>query len=136
MKITSNLFPKLYLVSIILLIVSGICYANDNDGKDKKNKKTASEQVNNTQINNSTKEDIGQQVQMKYTGTVTPGYEESEEDMANWYISQSLPKPEKVSKKEESELDKINRKIIKKERKECKKLQKSIKKGEIQTRLQ
>ena len=87
------------------------------------------------QVNKNTKEDIGQQVQMKYTENVSPDYEESVEDRANWYISQGLPKPEKVSKKEELEQEKIDRKIIKKERKECKKLQKSIKKGDPQTRL-
>jgi hypothetical protein len=58
---------------------------------------------------------------------------ETEEDRANWYISQNLPKPEKVCKKEQSELEKINRKIIKKESKECRKLQRSIKRGEFQT---
>lgn len=131
MKIASSLLPKFSSVVIILLIINGNAIANDNGGKNKKTEKSAKEQVNK-----NTNEDIGQQVQMKYTGTVSPAYEESEEDMANWYISQSLPKPEKVSKKEESELEKINRKIIKKERKECKKLQKAIKKGEIQTRIE
>jgi hypothetical protein len=130
MKIASSPLLKSTLAIAILLIISSIVFANDNGGKDKK-----SEKKNKEQVNKNTKEDIGQQVQMKYSGPVTPAYEESEEDMANWYISQSLPKPEKVSKKEENELEKINRKIIKKERKESKKLQKSIKKGEVQTKL-
>ena len=130
MKIESNLFPKLLSITTILLIISTIVFANNDGGKNKKSDKTPKEQVNK-----NTKEDIGQQVQMKYSETASPGYEESEEDRANWYISQSLPKPEKVSKKEEIEQQKINRKIIKKERKECKKLQKSIKKGDVQTKL-
>jgi hypothetical protein len=130
MKIESNLFPKLLSITTILLIISTIVFANNDGGKNKKSDKTPKEQVNK-----NTKEDIGQQVQMKYSETASPGYEESEEDRANWYISQSLPKPEKVSKKEETEQEKINRKIIKKERKECKKLQKSIKKGDVQTKL-
>jgi hypothetical protein len=130
MKIESNLFPKLLSITTILLIISTIVFANNDGGKNKKSDKTPKEQVNK-----NTKEDIGQQVQMKYSETASPGYEESEEDRANWYISQSLPKPEKVSKKEETEQEKINRKIIKKERKECKKLQKSIKKGNVQTKL-
>ena len=130
MKIESNLFPKLLSVTAILLIISSIVFANSDGDKDKKSDKTTKEQVNK-----NTKEDIGQQVQMKYTENVSPYYEESVEDRANWYISQSLPKPEKVSKKEKMEQEKINRKIIKKERKECKKLQKSIKKGDPQTRL-
>ena len=130
MKIASSPLLKSTLAIAILLIISSIVFANDNGGKDKK-----SEKKNKEQVNKNTKEDIGQQVQMKYTGTVSPAYEESEEDRANWYISQSLPKSEKVSKKEEIELEKINRKILKKERKACKKLQKSIKKGETQTKL-
>ena len=130
MKIESNLFPKLLLVTTILFVISSIVFANGDGDKDKKSDKTPKEQVNK-----NTKEDIGQQVQMKYTENVSPYYEESVEDRANWYISQSLPKPEKVSKKEKIEQEKIDRKIIKKERKECKKLQKSIKKGDPQTRL-
>jgi hypothetical protein len=130
MKIESNLFPKLLSITTILLIISTIVFANNDGGKNKKSDKTPKEQVNK-----NTKEDIGQQVQMKYSETASPGYEKSEEDRANWYISQSLPKPEKVSKKEETEQEKINRQIIKKERKECKKLQKSIKKGNVQTKL-
>jgi len=130
MKIKSNKFSKLLSVTTVLLIISSIVFANNDGGKDKKSDKTPKEQVNR-----NAKEDIGQQVQMKYTETASPDYEESEEDRANWYISQSLPKPEKVSKKEELEQEKINWKIIKKERKECKKLQKSLKKGDAQTRL-
>ena len=129
MKNASSLLSTFTSIVIILLI-SSFVYANDNGGKNKKSEKSTKEQVSK-----NTMEDIGLQVQLKYSVNVTPGYEESEEDMANWYITQSLPKPEKVSKKQESELEKINRKIIKKERKECKKLQKSIKKGEIQTQL-
>ena len=116
-------------VATILLITSSIVFANNDGDKGKKSDKTPKEQVNR-----NTKEDIGQQVQMKYSETASPDYEESEEDRANWYISQSLPKSEKVSKKEEIEQAKIDRKIIKKERKESKKLQKSIKKGDVQTR--
>ncbi len=128
MKISINPLQKSTYIFVILLIFSSSVIAKDNDGKEKKTENTAEEQVTK-----NTKEDIGQQVQMKYTGTITSYSLESEEDRANWYISQSLPKPEKVCKKEEIELAKINRKIIKKERKECKKLQKSIKKGEFQT---
>ncbi len=130
MKITLSLLQKSTSLIAILLIISSIVFANDNGGKDKKNEKAHKEKVHK-----NTEEDIGQQVQMKYAGTITPNSLESEEERANWYISQSLPKPEKVSKKEESEMKKINRKIIKKKRKECNKLQKSIKKGEIQTNL-
>jgi len=129
MKVESKPFRELLSIAVLLLI-SSLVFANDNDGKNKKSDKTPEEQVNK-----NTNEDIGQQVQMKYTETVSPGYEESEEEMANWYISQSLPKPEKVSKKEEIEQEKINRKIIKKEKKESKKLQKSLKKSDPQTRL-
>lgn len=131
MKFALSPLPKLISATIILLIISSFVIAKDDGNKAKKRDKTPKEDVNK-----STKEDIGQQVQLKYTIAVTPAYEETEEDMANWYISQSIPKPEKVSKKEESELEKINRKIIKKERKECKKLQKSIKRGEIQTKVE
>ena len=131
MKIESIPFQKSISVIIIILFTCSIVFANDNGGKDKKTEKTAKEQVNK-----NTKEDIGQQVQMKYTGTATPYDDESVEERANWYISQNLPKPEKVWKKEQIEQEKINKKIIKKERKECKKLQKSIKKGEIQTNLE
>jgi len=127
MKAALNLFPKLFTITTILLIISSVVLANDNGGKNKK-----SDKIPNEQVNKNTKEDIGQQVQMKYTESSSTDYIESEEDRANWYISQSLPKPEKVSKKEELEQEKINRKIIKKERKECKKLQKSLKKGDIQ----
>jgi len=130
MKAALNLFPKLFTITTILLIISSVVLAHDNGGKDKKSDKTPNEQVNK-----NTKEDIGQQVQMKYTESSSTDYIESEEDRANWYISQSLPKPEKVCKKEELEQEKINRKIIKKERKECKKLQKSLKKGDIQINL-
>ena len=130
MNIVLRPIQKSTSVIVILLIISSIVFANDNGGKDKKKEKTPKEQANK-----NTKEDIGQQVQMKYGGTITPNSLESEEDRANWYITQSLPKPEKVSKKEQSELEKINRKIIKKERKESKKLQRSIKKGDIQTNL-
>lgn len=129
MKVESKPFRRLLSIAVLLLI-SSIVFAKDNGGKNKKSDKTPEEQVNK-----NTKEDIGQQVQMKYTETISPDYEESEEEMANWYISQSLPKPEKVSKKEETEQEKINRKIIKKEKKECKKLQKSLKKSDPQTRL-
>jgi hypothetical protein len=130
MNIVLRPIQKSTSVIVILLFISSIAFANDNGGKDKKKEKTPKEQAKK-----NTEEDIGQQVQMKYAGTISPNSLESEEDRANWYITQSLPKPEKVSKKEQSELEKINRKIIKKERKECKKLQKSIKKGEIQTNL-
>ncbi len=130
MKPALNLFPKLFTITTILLIISSVVLAHDNGRKDKKSDKTPNEQVNK-----NTKEDIGQQVQMKYTESSSTDYIESEEDRANWYISQSLPKPEKVSKKEELEQEKINRKIIKKERKECKKLQKSLKKGDIQIKF-
>lgn len=126
MKAVLNLFSKLIIITTILLIISSIVLANDNEGKDKKSNKTANEQTTK-----NTKEDVGQQVRMKYTQSISTDYIESEEDRANWYISQSLPKPEKVCKKEEAELEKANRKIIKKERKECKKLQKSLKKGGI-----
>ena len=129
MKIASSLLSTFTSIVIILLI-SSFVYANDNGEKNKNSEKSTREQVSK-----NTKEDIGLQVQLKYSVNVTASYEESEEDMANWYITQSLPKPEKVCKKQASELDKINRKIIKKERKECKKLQKSIKKGDIQTQL-
>ena len=130
MKAALNLFPKLFTITTILLIISSVVLANDNGGKNKK-----SDKIPNEQVNKNTKEDIGQQVQMKYTESSSTDYIESEEDRANWYISQSLPKPEKVSKKEELEQEKINRKIIKKERKECKKLQKSLKKGDIQIKF-
>lgn len=130
MKAALNLFPKLFTITTILLIISSVVLANDNGGKNKK-----SDKIPNEQVNKNTKEDIGQQVQMKYTESSSTDYIESEEDRANWYISQSLPKPEKVCKKEELEQEKINRKIIKKERKECKKLQKSLKKGDIQINL-
>jgi hypothetical protein len=128
MKIVSIPVHKSISVVIVILITCGIVLANENDGNDKKTEKTAKEQVNK-----NTKEDIGEQVQMKYANTINPNSMETEEDRANWYISQNLPKPEKVCKKEQSELEKINRKIIKKERKECKKLQRSIKRGEFQT---
>jgi hypothetical protein len=128
MKIILSPLQKLTSVIVILLIISTIVNAKDNDGKENKREKSAKEQVN---IN--TKQDIGEQVQMKYVSTTDPNSLETEEDRANWYISENLPKPEKVCKKEQIELDKINRKIIKKERKECKKLQRSIKKGEFQT---
>jgi len=128
MRFVSIPHHKSISVVIIILISCSISLANDNGGEDKKTEKTAKEQVDK-----NTKEDIGQQVQMKYASTTTPNSLESEEDRANWYISQNLPKPEKVCKKEQIELDKINRKIIKRERKECKKLQRSIKKGESQT---
>lgn len=130
MKAALNLFPKLFTITTIFLIISSVVLANDNGGKNKK-----SDKIPNEQVNKNTKEDIGQQVQMKYTESSSTDYIESEEDRANWYISQSLPKPEKVCKKEELEQEKINRKIIKKERKECKKLQKSLKKGDIQINL-
>jgi len=109
MKIVLNLFPKLLLITSILLITNSIVIGNDNDGKKKKSNKTPGEQVNK-----NTKEDIGQQVEMKYGESFSTDYQESEEDRANWYISQSLPKPEKVCKREELEKEKINRKIIKK----------------------
>lgn len=128
MRFVSIPHHKSISVVIIILISCSISLANDNGGEDKKTEKTAKEQVDK-----NTKEDIGQQVQMKYASTTTPNSLESEEDRANWYISQNLPKSEKVCKKEQIELDKINRKIIKRERKECKKLQRSIKKGESQT---
>jgi hypothetical protein len=131
MKIVSSLLSKLTSVIVILLILCSIALANDNGEKDKKTDETRKDEVNK-----NTKEDIGQQVQMKYASTISPNSLECEEDRANWYISQDLPKPEKVCKKEQAELDKINRKIIKKEKKECKKLQKVIKKGDIQTKMQ
>ena len=87
--------------------------------EDKKNTKS----VEDIQIKLNSPENI--------SNNVTVG--ESEESMAYYYISQSLPKTEKVSKQEEKQQKKINRKIINKERKECRKLQKTIRKDNQNT---
>lgn len=59
--------------------------------------------------------------------------DENEEIMASWYIYQSLPKTEKISKIEEKMQKKLTMKIIRQERKECKKLQRSLKKDQKNT---
>jgi hypothetical protein len=103
--------------------------AHDNGEKGKKSKTEKKKQ-----IEKNTAEDIGVQVQIKYNEDVSYiSYDESVETMAHWHIAQSIPKPEKVSKKEEQQQDKINRKIIKREKKESKKLRQSIRKNKLQS---
>jgi len=116
---------KLLLIFIISILVIPTM-ASDNGNKGKKSKIEKKDQ-----IEKNTTEDIGTQVQLKYNENIsyTSSYDESVESMASWHISQSIPKPEKVSKKEEQQEEKFSRKIIRKEKKECKKLQRSFKKN-------
>jgi hypothetical protein len=119
------LCKKLLLISIISIIVIPAT-ASDNGNKGKKSKIEKKDQ-----IEKNTTEDIGTQVELKYNENPSSSlsYDENVETMAYWHISQSIPKSEKVIKKEELDQEKINRKIIKKEKKECKKLQQSLKKN-------
>jgi hypothetical protein len=122
---SKSLLKHLLFIGIILTIIVPVVSADDGNTPSK------SESDKENQIKKNTKEDIAQQVEIKYSkneNTVVPSFE-TEEDMANWFISQSITKPEKVCKKEEKEMEKMSRKIIKKEKKECKKLRKAIKKG-------
>ena len=110
----------------MLLAVQVIAY--DNDKKEK-----GSKSDENEEIRKNTAKDIGTQVQLKYSDNISnDNYDESVETMASWHISQSIPKPEKVSKKEEQQQIKIERKRLKKQKKECRKLQRSRKKDKLQ----
>lgn len=124
-----NIRPIAVILTFFISCTSLTVLAEDDNKKDKNKEKQKKEQVKK-----STQEDIGTQVQLKYSENTMYEYGESVEEMANWHIAHNLPKSEKVSKKEEQVITKINRKIIKREKKECRKLQKSIKKGDFQTK--
>lgn len=118
---------KIILGSLMILLAFPVI-AYDND-KEKKGSKTDE----NEEIRKNTAKDIGAQVQLKYSDNISYGnYAESVETMASWHISQSIPKPEKVSKKEEQQQVKIERKRIRKEKKACRKLRQSRKKNKLQ----
>jgi len=122
MKILLKPLSKKLLLFSILIVLAFPGTAMDNGNKPKKSKLE-----NNDPKENNTNEDASKNPGEEVLNT--PVYGESAEDMASWYISQSIPKPEKVIKKEGRLEVKISRKIIKKERKACRKLQKSIKKS-------
>jgi len=125
----NNIRPIAVFLTFFIFCTSLTVLAEDDNKKDKNKDKQKKEQVKK-----NTQEDIGTQVQLKYSENTMYEYGESVEEMANWHIVHNLPKSEKVSKKEEQEITKINRKIIKREKRECKKLQKSIKKGDFQSK--
>jgi hypothetical protein len=121
---------KIIFTSLLLTLVISVM-AHDNGTKGKSSKSNHKEQ-----IKKNTEEDIGAQVQLKYSdNTSYNSYDENVETMASWHISQSIPKPEKVSKKEEQQQKKIERKIIRKEKKECRKLRHSLKNNHHQSNL-
>jgi len=122
MKILLNPLSKKLLLFSIITVLAFPSTAMDDGNKPKKSKLD-----DNDPIENNTNEPNG--INSGEEVLNTPAYGESAEDMASWYISQSIPKPEKVGKKEEKFEVKTNRKIIKKEKKACRKLQKSIKKS-------
>ena len=103
--------------------------ASDHGEKAKDSKSGKKEHVKK-----NTKEDIGAQAQLQNNDHVSySNYDESVESMASWHISQSIPKPEKVSKKEEQQQVKLDRKIIRQEKKACRKLKQSRKKDHLQS---
>ena len=116
------------IFTVLLIILAVPIMAHDNGENSKKAKSDHKEQ-----IKKNTEEDIGAQVQLNYNDNVSNNYDESVEAMASWHITQSIPKPEKISKKEEQEQVKIERKIIRREKKECRKLQQSLKKNKLQS---
>ena len=119
---------KIILASLIILLAIPVM-AYDNGVKEKVSKSDKKDE-----IRENTSRDIGAQVQLKYGDTISDvNYDESVETMASWHISQSIPKPEKVSKKEEQQQVKIERKRIRKEKKECRKLRQSLKKNKFQS---
>jgi hypothetical protein len=117
------------ILTFLIIIIAVPVMALDNGNKEKTTNTTDKEQ-----IAKNTSEDIGGQVQLKYGENVSNiNYEENAETMASWHIAQSIPKSEKVCKKEEHEQNKIERKIIRKEKKECRKLRHAIKKEKLHT---
>jgi len=85
-----------FILVFLISIISFPIIAHDIGSKDKDFKTDKKEQ-----IEKNTAEDIGVQVQLKYNDNVTNiSYDENVETMAHWHFAQSIPKPEKVSKKE------------------------------------
>jgi hypothetical protein len=123
-------FIKLLLKKVILIslvFATSIPVIAMDGGK--KGSKTKTNKENH--IEKNTAGDTGNQVNLKYSGDISSestNYE-SEEAMAYRFIEQSIPKTEKITRKEEKEKRKIGLKIIRREKKECKKLLKSIEKN-------